>query len=573
MKQISITAILLVILSSLSCSKKNNPLQNELQPTPQFQASFFYPDTKTFVDENLHLFWTADDRISVFSNTLNTEYVFNGKTGDNSGTFSKVPSTEFATGSSLESHYAVYPFFPDTAIEYDGSITVNLPASQEYAPNSFGQNANLMVAVTENINDYFLFFKNACGYLKINLYGNVMVRSIRLKGNRNETLAGPYKITSSPSDNPTMKALSTGSTSITLNCPNNGVAISATQDSPTPFWIVVPPTSFENGFEITVTDTEGNEFTKKTTQQQIVSRNVCLSMPAISLTTENVNEVIDLGNGGSYNSFIVSRAGYYRFSVGSRIGDSAFLLWNENGAEDISNVIYNDGYVYFKKSHFDKGNAVISVSDNGTIVWSWHIWTTDFPQTIPVNGIYWMDRNMGATSTVPGDENTYGLAYNPGNPFPFPGPKYSSSFSITTTPSVPEGWYVAEGYGYYRAGGTPKPSQPMQLCSNTDAYGNSIYFRSRYNQFPEGFHLPGYSSMLNMLTYEPSIIDNGVYPAENLYLPCIYGNMPSSNSGRYMCSGIYNTTAVDTYAVYFYNGVAKMTYCEGAALMPIRGYQ
>lgn len=570
MRRIGLLAFLPIFFTSISCDQKNSVI-NEKAQAFDFEARFAESETRTYVDEGLHLFWTKGDKISVFSNTMNTEYVFNGETGDNSGTFSKIPSSEFSTGSSLNSHYAIYPFHPETTIDYDGRITISLPAHQEYVRNSFGLNANVMTAVTENEDDRFLFFKNVCGYLKINLYGNIMVRKIQLKGNKNEPLSGRFRVLASNANDPSIEALSGNQTTITLDCPESGVALGSSVESATPFWLVVPPTQFENGFEITITDTEGNEYSKKTTQAQSITRNVCLSMPAITLNNGTQNEPTDLGDGGYYNCFIVSSKGYYRFSVGSRIGDSAFLLWNENGAKDISNVYYNDGYVYFKKNQFDKGNAVISVSDNGTIVWSWHIWTTDYPQVVDVNGVKWMDRNLGATSIEAGNEDTYGMSFNPGNPFPFPGPKYSE-YSITEEPSVPDGWYVADGYGYYLASNMPKPSSPMQLCTNTDTFGNSVYFRSRYNQFPEGFYLPSYGMLLGLLTYEPTIVDNGVYPAEGLYLPCIYGNSVTDGYGRYLCSGVYNTTAVDTYAVYFYDGMAKMTYCQGAALMPVRGY-
>ena len=43
----------------------------------------------------------------------------------------------------------------------------------------------------------------------------------------------------------------------------------------------------------------------------------------------------------------------------------------------------SDGYTYLyfeiDKNEIDQGNALISVSDNGGILWSWHIWVTDMP--------------------------------------------------------------------------------------------------------------------------------------------------------------------------------------------------
>jgi len=60
-------------------------------------------------------------------------------------------------------------------------------------------------------------------------------------------------------------------------------------------------------------------------------------------------------------------------------------------------------YIYFNKDVFNEGNAVVSLADaENHIVWSWHIWSTDEPQFIEINGQLWMDRNMGATDTTAG---------------------------------------------------------------------------------------------------------------------------------------------------------------------------
>lgn len=292
----------------------------------------------------------------------------------------------------------------------------------------------------------------------------------------------------------------------------------------------------------------------------------------ISASSTLYSEGVDLSAQGAANCYIVSESGKYKFDISGYNGVKAFLLWNENGATDISDVELSGNFIYFQKNDFTKGNAVISLADaEGTIVWSWHIWSTDKPNTIEVNGQKWMDRNLGATSTEPNNIDSYGLRYNPGNPFPFPGPKYSD-FSIAETPAVPEGWYVADGYGFYSSSKMPSPATPMQLCNRTDVFGNSVYFRTGYSQCPNGYYLPSASTFQNLIGYEPTIQDNGVYVTDNLYIPC---NAPKINEwdyqyGEYLCSGIYNSVAVDTWVIYFYEGVSKKSYCQGAARLPIR---
>lgn len=68
------------------------------------------------------------------------------------------------------------------------------------------------------------------------------------------------------------------------------------------------------------------------------------------------------------------------------------------------------------------GNAVVSLSIGGIVRWSWHIWVTPAMGTNTFNGNVWMDRNLGATSTVIQDINRYGLYYQQGRKDPFPRP-------------------------------------------------------------------------------------------------------------------------------------------------------
>jgi len=291
----------------------------------------------------------------------------------------------------------------------------------------------------------------------------------------------------------------------------------------------------------------------------------------IEATALKYSDGIDLSANGTANCYIVSDKGNYKFSIGNYEGTKAFLLWDENGKDDITEVELKGSYIYFNKDVFNEGNAVVSLADaENHIVWSWHIWSTDEPQFIEINGQLWMDRNMGATDTTAGSLDVYGLWYNPGNPFPFPGPKYSD-FTITEMPSVPSGWYVADGYGFYKSSSMPDPSKPMQLCTNTDVFGNSVYFRIRYPQIPQGCYLPSSSTFQGIMGYEPHIEKGGVTITEGMFVPC---NSPTSDYGQYLCSGIYNTAAVDTYTFYFYEGVSKSSnYCTGAARLPIRCYK
>ena len=248
----------------------------------------FEEDTRTYVENNKYLHWHEDDRLTIFyGNTLNRQYKLNGAADDNSATFSFVPSEESGTENSFNNIYALYPYNPDVRITEEGVITLTLPAEQTYAENSFGRGANTMLAVTENLEDTSLTFKNACGYLKLKLYNSkgVTIQSIEVKGNNDEKIAGATTATIVFGEVPELTLSDDASTSVTLNC-GEGVTLSKTADTATEFWIVLPVTTFANGLTITVTATDGKRFEKSTTNEVIIERNVIQPMAALEVVPE-----------------------------------------------------------------------------------------------------------------------------------------------------------------------------------------------------------------------------------------------------------------------------------------------
>ena len=287
---LTLLAALLIVGCTEVTIEQSNPL-TEINSLPDLTASFANEgETRTFVEDSKYLRWHEADLITAFfGNTLNRQYKFKGKTGDNSGTFSLVPSGELGTGNDLSSIYAVYPYDENTTITDNGVISLSLPATQTYAENSFGKGANTMVAVTESVEDTFLSFKNACGYLKLKLYGdNVTIASIEVKGNNEEKIAGSATATMEFGGVPTIAMNDEATTSVTLDC-GEGVAIGATADTATEFWIVLPETTFEGGITITATNTDGAVFSKSTTNTVAITRNDIQPMVALQVEFIDTN--------------------------------------------------------------------------------------------------------------------------------------------------------------------------------------------------------------------------------------------------------------------------------------------
>ena len=182
-----------------------------------------------------------------------------------------------------------------------------------------------------------------------------------------------------------------------------------------------------------------------------ISRKTLKLMPVVTLDGSVDGELegaVNLSEKGTANSYIVSKAGSYKFTPtkgnsSESVGEiaSAEVLWETFGTDVapnvgdlVKNVKYADGVISFETpSEYKEGNAVIAAKDaSGKILWSWHIWLTDQPegQVYFNNAGTMMDRNLGATSATPGDVGALGLMYQWGRKDPFLGSSSISSNAI-----------------------------------------------------------------------------------------------------------------------------------------------
>lgn len=164
----------------------------------------------------------------------------------------------------------------------------------------------------------------------------------------------------------------------------------------------------------------------------------------------------DLSEKETANSYIVSAHGYYKFEAakgfqGHVVSDisSVDVLWESFGTDvsprdgDLIHYVQlkigrnGKRYISFAATQ-NKGNALVAARDaSGKILWSWHIWMTDRPQNEYLQNYAGtlMDRNLGATSVVPGDVKALGLFYRWGDKNPRLGSsKINDSVVAASTP-------------------------------------------------------------------------------------------------------------------------------------------
>ena len=129
---------------------------------------------------------------------------------------------------------------------------------------------------------------------------------------------------------------------------------------------------------------------------------------------------------------------------------SAEVLWEVDGDRNIcsniiDNVRYTNGWILFDTpSDVTPGNALIVAKDqSGTIIWSWHIWVTDFDSETDsqtwYSGAKVMDRNLGAVIGFKYDSNSNNSVNDNTDNGNLESPSNNEGFWIGGIPSVGNG--------------------------------------------------------------------------------------------------------------------------------------
>jgi len=142
---------------------------------------------------------------------------------------------------------------------------------------------------------------------------------------------------------------------------------------------------------------------------------------------------------GGYSIMIpVSRANEYAQQLGESETFTTMMYWQDAGDCIKAPVTAGTGYKGYIQvtSGTTEGNAVVALRNSSSkVLWSWHIWVTDYDPEEDEAGTYtndytynstnysftFMDRHLGAKSGDPEDGiGTYGLHYQWGRKDPFP---------------------------------------------------------------------------------------------------------------------------------------------------------
>lgn len=249
-------------------------------------------DTRIQLNDAQKTVWTKGDIVSVFyKSNANQKWKYDGETGARTAQLKRVESgTSTAKTTRV---VVVYPYNEEYEFNAETcNICTQLPATQHYLANSYGENGNIMVS-SEEYNQFSL--KSVYGWLKLQIKGNgEKVRIITFRGNNGEQLAGEaYIYTEDASmslaadmlipgdDNEVGGSLIFDDTIITKLSLDCGTGVTLSEEA-TAFYISLPPQVYANGFTVEIKTTDGKKMIQSTDKELIIERNHIKPMTAFT---------------------------------------------------------------------------------------------------------------------------------------------------------------------------------------------------------------------------------------------------------------------------------------------------
>lgn len=527
----NITISLLLVVAVAGCQEYMGDISNSGQ-SKVFSSSMesYSPDTKTALFNYNYVQWSSGDRIAIFQGRsvadiyeIESDYV-----GSEIGSFSCV-SVNGGSDNVFNTNVAFYPYSEEIACSSSVSQTnpgaytvtgVEFPEVQIFAENSFGGGVFPMVAVTEDLSDRNLQFRNLFGVLRLALTGSGTVSSIKVEGKNGEKLSGSATVTAYAGETaPSVAFDDDAMTYVVLDC-GDGVPLSVTE---TAFNIALPPVDFDEGFKITITDSEDRIRILETDYANPVLRSSIHMMPVKFM-------------GISMKSSLTLMPGMeYALDVEALLaeGTSPVLEW-ESSDEDIVMVAQDgtvtavaDGTATVTVSAADGSQATCSVTvktKTTTAVASLDYideYNVNHGRGIVVDDVVWAPVNCGyKVASADSKGYPYGKHYQWGRKYgqgyngelvgdSYVDEDYPSEADLVTAPVAPEQGSLPENEKVFFSGSSWWFGSPSATV-DSDLWDRSDGSKAQNDPCPDGWRLP-LSDEFNSLirNYSPWMNVNG----------------------------------------------------------------
>ena len=263
-KHFYILTLLACLLGFVGCQKENEPPAskdyNTIITVKADAAKTHYNPTTHGVE------WDSDDQISVIRGNSSASNPFS--------TFDIIwpvqnNEARFGSQATLPAsgiYYAIYPAQDDLSINEGRLSCVAIQPQQTLTENSFGSGNNTAVGWN---NTTTMPFRNVGGLAKIALRGTAKVVSIKITNNGSDKLSGRGYIDLMSDNLSILWDPDNSSNEVTALAEDlsSGVTVSGGKF----FYIVLPPCTLTD-YSVTITDIDGNVYSKDFSNQVVISR-------------------------------------------------------------------------------------------------------------------------------------------------------------------------------------------------------------------------------------------------------------------------------------------------------------
>ena len=508
----------------------------------------------------LDVLWLNGDQLKLYGESCPEGAVYATTLAESSST-ATFTATGFIVGDATR--YAVYPASMAGAMQ-DGKIPVDLgifssqayhstlnyygnkqiydSSEQDFAANSIVPHLPLF---SSSDGDSFQF-QNLCGgvILRLNDYQGRGIKISTVKITADKYISGTMLV--NPADGTvTLTGISDEQKSITVVSGSSGTAISgATPGLGNSYnWFFFLPVGTYNGFTFTITDTDGNVYTRSTDTEVTVNPGKVSKFPVTQFTIYYGKANCIVANPGSTVDIDITP--YYTFDNGFSYASGTPLVnrslpaltaevsWEQGGVSgpviDGTPVIAGRSTLRLRTGAGSAGgNALVSVKNGTRTIWSYHIWVrntgtgsdnddlSELEVSAGVNTYHMLDRNLGASRGAVTDAalayKTYGMLYQWGRkePLPISG---TATYSDGATVSFDSGEKRSASIQYLldnplervqETGANrsvlPQVSYNLRLWGAPAGYGstdagvltsfNDGFTKSVYDPCPEGYMVP-----------------------------------------------------------------------------------
>ena len=420
----------LMLFAGVACTKEiAAPEQDNVQEeaTEQLELSASLSDVRTSLS-GFKTLWSKDDEIAVrkkwSDGSTSRWYKFTAALTEDpaSATFAGI----IATGENYTLE-AVYPYESALA-SGDKAINLIIPSEQAAKAGSFGEKAAVAVGECLEVNGKALIFTNVGSAMKFKLVHD----------------ASSVVITSTSDGAPVAGKFSYSGGKLTkLSDAVSSVTVSGEMKAGETYYAIVAPGTYKISAAIS------GEKVKESSAEIEFEANVINNLGIIADVNQIPNcyivkpgETVKIPVYKAFAMWEESAWSDYKPSVKNPEATVVQVLWedekglltNINGDQlPVSGESkLNERFFTVEAAGGKTGNAVVSIRFDGELRWPIHIWVTDYAGSSyqASNGMEFMDRNLGATSTNVTEPASYGVYYQACRPNPFPGPESNNSAAM-----------------------------------------------------------------------------------------------------------------------------------------------